>query len=210
MTKVIVTYFNWKNQPIDLDKLRAFLPSLIQEKIDNYVHLEDKIRTTAGYSILKKMLETYFNASSEDFFKIYFHEKGKPHLINNLFCSLSHSGEYVVVAIAKQEIGIDIEKHRSISNEVLEKYFTENEMSILGKQVNTSFFNGWVIKEAASKYLGDGMSAISKIKIQNQTDILFEKEELYYTLFNPIDGYSLCLVSKNVVETSISELDKIS
>jgi 4'-phosphopantetheinyl transferase len=204
MTEVFIQYINFKNQSFNLNKIISVLPDLIQNRINEYGKETDKLRSALGYWLLKSMLIHNFNCAEDVLNQLQFEEKGKPVLAKNIFCSLSHSGDYVVVAVSKQNIGIDIEKHRDNTIKLFEKYFDLSEKEILGVDLKTSFFNGWVIKEATTKYHGEGIGILSKIKIIDSSIVRLIDENLQYKLLDIDDDYSVGIVSKNIVKTTIS------
>lgn len=81
---------------------------------------------------------------------------GKPYLANfpDLFFSLSHSGDYVLCAVADREIGADIQQERKEQGErIVQKYFTDGErewyLAASGDAVRKSrFYRLWAGKEA--------------------------------------------------------------
>lgn len=98
-------------------------------------------------------------------------EKGKPQLHNyqNIGFNLSHSGNYLALAITQGEphrcyIGVDIERHkkRDIMS-IAKNYFHAHEYALLenysahADQQQTSFFKLWTLKEAFFKALGTGI-----------------------------------------------------
>ncbi len=203
MTEVYIQYINIQNKTFSIQKIISLFPELIKNRVNEYGNNLDKLRSTLGYALLKQMLMHYFHCEEDILGQLYFEEKGKPVLKNSLFCSLSHSGDYVVVAISKQKIGIDIEKHRENAMKLFDKYFDLMEKKVLGGDSKTAFFNGWVIKESTTKYHGEGIGVLSKIKITNQSTVRLEEENLHYQLLDIDHQYSLGIVSENIIKTTI-------
>lgn len=86
-------------------------------------------------------------------------ENGKPYAVNaNVFFSISHSANTVVCAVSENEIGIDIEKVRSIRLRVAEKFATDSEIGYIGEDISR-FFEIWTLKEAFFKCKGTGLGA---------------------------------------------------
>ena len=84
-----------------------------------------------------------------------------------LFISVSHSKDYLVVAIGKEEIGVDIEVIRNIKYMgIAEKFFNEEEAMDVSKNGIKRFFEYWVRYEAAHKRYGIGIFAGHKVGIE--------------------------------------------
>ncbi len=85
-------------------------------------------------------------------------EKGKPYF-KTLFpyFNISHSGNFVAVAISDKEVGVDIQKQRNISTAVFDKMFSEKEKEyIRNGEISASAL--WSIKESIFKYYGMGIT----------------------------------------------------
>ena len=84
---------------------------------------------------------------------------GKPYYPNGPYFNISHSGRYVVMAIANQEIGVDIEENVEKHIDVLLKLFNEAEIKMIKEHAD--FYYLWCAKESLIKCMG---SSIGKIK----------------------------------------------
>ena len=84
---------------------------------------------------------------------------GKPYYPNGPYFNISHSGRYVVMAIANQEIGVDIEENVEKQIDVLLKLFNEAEIKMIKEHAD--FYYLWCAKESLIKCIG---SSIGKIK----------------------------------------------
>ena len=99
-------------------------------------------------------------------FQYKYGEHGKPYIAGNkpIHFSLSHSGEYVFLAVSDREIGADIQQMKEVDFDKLAKHFmTEDELKRW--QVETPeikrelFYRIWAGKEAYLKLTGEGMTA---------------------------------------------------
>ncbi|MDR1725048.1 MAG: 4'-phosphopantetheinyl transferase superfamily protein [Bacteroidales bacterium] len=108
--------------------------------------------------------------------EIVYKSNGKPFFKNNntIKLSISHTYDYVAVAISNREIGIDIEHLRQNKQEIAKRFFTNEENNFLSS-VNTDsydfyFTKLWTLKEAYSKCIGAGISGtFSQITIDVST-----------------------------------------
>lgn len=86
-------------------------------------------------------------------------KNGKPLPINNTHFNISHSGNYLAVATNDQLVGIDLQskfkqgKLRELSPRLLRRILKPGEKPIKG-----NYLHNFVIKEAYSKKLGEGLS----------------------------------------------------
>lgn len=94
-------------------------------------------------------------------------DKGKPYFENiPLFFSLSHSGEYVLCAASRREVGADIQKCQSADVlKLAKRFYSEPECRILercesAEERQRLFFGFWTRKEAYGKLTGEGVAAV--------------------------------------------------
>ena len=90
---------------------------------------------------------------------------GKPRLVGaELEFSVSHSGSEIVIAVGREEVGVDVETfgRERMCLEIAERYFPRAEARWLAARpkelVSKSFLRLWVSKEAALKCLGTGLA----------------------------------------------------
>ena len=77
-----------------------------------------------------------------------------------LFVSISHSKDYLVVAIGSEKIGIDVEVIRDIKYKgIAEKFFSKAQCKDVAENGLRRFFEYWVRYEAAHKREGIGIFA---------------------------------------------------
>ena len=69
----------------------------------------------AEYSLIKEGLSRYYKVKD---FRVFYTKNGKPYLNNDIYISISHSDNLVVVAFSKEEIGIDLESIKPFSNDM--------------------------------------------------------------------------------------------
>ena len=112
------------------------------------------------------MLRTVLKISSDD--EIKYNEHGKPYFEHGkhdfehgTHFSISHSGNIAVLAVSKDEIGVDIEKLRAPNAAVIRRCFTEKE-ALRAQNSAEEFTRLWTEKEAVLKLLGTGFSLSPK------------------------------------------------
>jgi len=125
-----------------------------RERISAYMREQDKARSLVAGLLLRHV------CGVTDDSMLAFGEKGKPYLTGGrMHFNISHSGEYVVLASAGREVGVDIEKMRPYPAAVAEKVFTAAEREWLYSQnSNEAFYRLWTAKESIMKASGLGLS----------------------------------------------------
>jgi 4'-phosphopantetheinyl transferase len=144
----------------------AFFKLISEERklrVKKFFRREDACRCIlaeiiAKYCIVKKC-KVRFDAIS---FK--YGEHGKPYIETpeKIQFSISHSGAYVVCAIDKKQIGIDVERIHDVDMAIASRFFSAEECAeIFALQENSrksKFFDFWTIKESYIKAIGKGLS----------------------------------------------------
>lgn len=102
-------------------------------------------------------------------------EHGKPYLINSPWhFNLSHSGDYVLCALSRREVGADIQIERKKNvKKIAERFFSEEENRMLkqSEDENADFFRLWTRKEAYGKLTGEGLAGVLGINLQEEGEI---------------------------------------
>lgn len=123
-------------------------------------------RDTASASALRAILGGYLGAPPLDI-EISTGPKGKPALASSasgLHFNVSHSGDWGLIAIARSDVGVDVEQVRPTraSERLADRFLTAGERSLLESRVvshgDTGFFMIWSRKEAYLKAVGVGLS----------------------------------------------------
>ena len=99
---------------------------------------------------------------------------GKPYLEGNpLHFNVSHSGEYLAIAISKYPVGIDIQEPKLIKDGMFRKVVQPEEECLIGENRQKDFLRLWTLKESFVKAEGKGLRIALK-------DYYFEKENDEY------------------------------
>lgn len=121
-------------------------------------------RFIAGRRFLKSILARYLGSDCRDV-HLEVGRNGKPRLRDggSLQFNASHCGDVYVLAVGVgDELGIDVETHRSVPDawELGVRVFSEEEMRELAgaQERSSSFLTGWTRKEAFVKKLGIGVA----------------------------------------------------
>ncbi|MEG1572788.1 MAG: 4'-phosphopantetheinyl transferase superfamily protein [Bacteroidales bacterium] len=117
-----------------------------------------------AHQFLTHLLEEELHEKAEN---LYFakHAQGKPYLISHphIHFNISHSFDYIAIALSDKPVGIDIEKIRTRNYKpILERYFAAEEQNYIfsldPEKQNASFIQLWTLKECFLKYKGCGIA----------------------------------------------------
>lgn len=150
----------------------------------------------AADALCRKAISEFCGISPADIVFVY-NEKGKPYAKGlPVHFNISHSGDIAVCAVSESEIGIDIEKIRSVNPRISDKFATEEENEYISTSEN-GFFEIWTLKEAYFKCIGTGLDA----NIKNVSFEIFENkincsESGYEFSFHKIDSEYICSTCK--------------
>lgn len=151
-----------------ISRLESFLSPEEIERADRFHFVEDRNRFVVARGLLRELLGSYLQQSPKNL-EFNYEQHGKPFLSganasSGLNFNLSHSGEMVVYAIARQRnLGIDVEQMRPAfaAEDIARRYFSAREIDDLQTLPRESrvagFFNCWTRKEAYLKATGMGL-----------------------------------------------------
>lgn len=158
-----------------------------------------KLRICADALCRKAIFE--FCGTPADEIRFELSPAGKPYAKDlPIYFSISHSGDFAVCAVSNSEIGIDIEKIRTVNSRTYERFCTESEAEYINTSEN-GFFRIWTLKEAFFKCIGTGLGADIK-------DVSFSVEGKEITcsragfefFFEDINKNYICSVCKKTAQ----------
>jgi len=139
---------------------------------------------------------------------LQFHEHGAPFLVNQKFCSLSHSAAYAAAVISDKSVGVDVETYRDKIVHIASKFRHQKEEFTLNKENEVALLTRlWTAKEAIYKAFGVPGINFSKqillvpfsIEDENGSACLVHLDKKYsFSLhFRSIINGELCIAIKN-------------
>ncbi len=145
------------------DRLDEVLSPSERETAHRFRHIENRRTYELAHGLLRHILARYLGSdpASLEFSR---EEYGKPRLtVRYLTFNLSHSGDRVAIAVARSEVGLDLEKVNieQIDIDLIHACFTTSEQRWLEQGTNDpwrGFFRLWTLKEAVLKADGRGLS----------------------------------------------------
>jgi phosphopantetheinyl transferase len=125
-----------------------------QNRISKMIRPRDKARSLVSGLLLR----SFCGLINEN--QLMYGKNGKPYLRDgSVYFNLSHSGEYVVLAVSDREVGVDIEKIKPYPKKVATRFFTQKEQAWLeSESTDENFFRIWTGKESVMKAAGQGLS----------------------------------------------------
>ncbi len=170
--------------------------AMLLRKTDNYILMgveqdnsdeasnSPQIQSLIAHSLLiecLKLMNIYENNP-----KYYYGKFGKPYLQNyqNIQFNISHCSQAIFCAVAKNEIGIDVETIREVDWDIVERVLNPEEIKELIKSNSPAitFCKFWTRKESYLKFLGAGISDHLKNVLDNAKQRFETIEMLTYTL----------------------------
>ena len=176
------------------------------EQLKNMLQDEKAVETQKFVSInhqkqflAKQILFERYDLSE----KVEYLPNGKPVCKNGRYISISHSGEYVVVAVSQEPVGIDIERKNPKLHRIASRFRHPDD--VLPKAVDNleQLQYLWTAKESIYKLAGmTGLSFKEDIRLtdfnQNNTEataILKRKDEITLYYYKLEQDYLLCVVN---------------
>lgn len=141
----------------DKDEIVSQIAPMYIQKYRSLSLLTDKNQELVAGYLLKKYLGIY----KDD--QILYNKYGKPYLSSgNVAFNLSHSEEYVVLAMADREVGVDVEKIRKYHDATVKKVFNDDQRKMLEQlpvsKKDSKFTEIWTKMESILKLEGTGFT----------------------------------------------------
>lgn len=150
------------------EKLNKLLPEEYLDKVSRFKFRNDQLLNLGSAYFKYKYIGE----------GIYFNEYGKP-LKDGIYFNISHSKEYVIFALYKHKIGIDIEYiNLDIKDDLIRYALNEQEYNNLKNK--EEFYELWTKKEAVIKCEGVTIGKIKNILEDNKYNIISFKYDNYY------------------------------
>ncbi|MBN6889319.1 4'-phosphopantetheinyl transferase [Cytobacillus horneckiae] len=164
-------------------------------KVNRLRFKEDQYLSLVGQCLIRTILCKYIGLPNKDL-RFSYNYYGKPFINNidgkSLEFNLSHSGEWVVLAISDQPIGIDIERINLDIDVTLyfNHFFSNKEQCLFSnlreQDISNYFFEFWTLKESFLKAEGTGLAIpFTSFTILKENELIkvldIEDKELEYS-----------------------------
>ncbi len=146
-----------------------------------------EIEKIAGEYAVRKVFSELFGLN-----EIKITRDGKPYVENCPYhFNLSHSGDWLLLAVGDAPVGADIEKITKIRPKTMERYFSQSEQERVKKNGTKAFFEIWCQKESYVKYTGEGIKALSK----ESKDLIYPEDVAFFT--ETFEDYQISVCTKS-------------
>ncbi|MGL4346220.1 MAG: 4'-phosphopantetheinyl transferase family protein [Cellulosilyticaceae bacterium] len=176
----------------------------IRLQIEKYKRHEDAVRKLYSELMVKKIIkETLYLV--EDQINIQTNAYGKPFVEGypKFHYNVSHSGDWIVCAVASSPVGIDVEEIGDIDLDIAKRFFSPKEVDYLFSKdlayQKECFFELWTLKESYIKQIGVGLSMdlkdFSVIKQKDKEFVVSESQgqEKYLKQYTLDEKYKLAV-----------------
>ena len=174
-----------------------------KNNIDKILNIKKKKQSIIGEFLLKKLLKKNYNINYKDL-KFKINKYGKPFILDmNIYYNISHSHDYVITAISKNKIGIDIEKIRKTNIKNIYQFSTKNELDYIlssKKNIEKRLFKIYTLKESYFKMKGTNLNNIKNVEFTiNKNEIICSDKNVKVKIINIINNYiiAICEEYKN-------------
>lgn len=206
----------------DAEKLERKLPFETRQRIRKFRFKNDYKRSLLG-EIMIRYLYIYCSGCRNNEIHIVRNQYGKPYIkySNKAFVNVSHSGNWVVCAFDREELGVDIEQIIMRGGDVISlagvilsgeeyKYF----LRLTDSEKNQALTKYWTMKESFAKFFGQGLQInLKDIQIPYKEDngeVFYRNEKcatVYSLMYDDNYYFSCC---KRSVGSVLVEKVKIS
>lgn len=139
----------------------------------------DRLRTVGGEVLARRMLAERLGCDPIDV-PLRWNEDGKPEAPDTgWYLSISHSGAYVVCAVDRAPIGVDVETIRDVDDKFMRRVCSEDELAyaLRGGDVQRRFWELWTAKEAVFKLTGHGpLLRLSKLALPEGVTVCYTEQ----------------------------------
>lgn len=144
--------------------LMARIPEITRGKIGAFARCSDAQRSLIGEFLARQLLSEATGARLPDE-PFTTGDKGKPGPdgYQGIHFNISHSGEWVAVALSPLAVGVDVEKMRKVPEGVARRFFSVSENLMIQNAADETekadiFFTLWTLKESFLKAIGKGLT----------------------------------------------------
>ena len=145
----------------ETEKLLSYVSDAKKQKLKRYrFPIDRKLSLYAELFVRQKAMEDPHITNDSITFSV--NEYGKPYIQGypDFQFNISHTHNALTVAFCDDEIGVDVERVKSVDLKISDRFFTSDEQAYIQHSENKdiAFCEIWTKKEAYIKYMGKGLS----------------------------------------------------
>ena len=165
---------------LEMETIMAILPPERRERLLRIQQVERRREPLCAYYILCRALES--RCGWRELPEIALTNRGKPYFPQypEVQFNLSHTAGAVLVGLAEEPLGVDIEHIRPVSQRAMRR--------LADVETREDFFRSWVRREARAKRSGDGVGTM----MRSETPLQYR--EVYYEI-ETFPGYAAGVAS---------------
>ena len=167
-----------------------------QEKVSRYKDIERRKCSVAGEMVVKTNIGKALNTSPEALI-ILTDNNGKPYIENSpIYFNISHCENMLAYTFSDEEIGIDVERIRAISLNILKRFYSvEEQKYVLGhiptkddfqmcenEEILERFYRVFTLKEAICKKSGIGIKGLKDADTLPYLDCSFKEKDFIISI----------------------------
>jgi len=183
------------------DSCAALLKPERRERMLSYRFMDSRLRCLAGGLLMEKI------AGERE---IQYTRNGKPFLHGGPYINLSHSGDFVCLAVCvSAEVGIDLELHNDKNFITLGKtaFHPAEYDFFLQEPGKVRFHDLWTLKESYVKMIGSGFSIMpASFCVLPDKWVLPDNEIPFMKNLYHISGYSMAICAREPIEEYIVDM----
>jgi 4'-phosphopantetheinyl transferase len=151
---------------LDVDRSLDALSDGERARTAEYVREQDGVRFARCRAAVRDVLADYLGVNAH---AVAIDATRKPRLVHesDLYFNVSHSGELAVLAIARREVGVDVEQLRTIA--AADRIATRVGLAVDAAHEpdrSRAFLVAWTRREAHAKARGDGLATIEDASLE--------------------------------------------
>lgn len=184
-----------------------------QDYVSKFRRASDYQRSVLGDAMVHRTLREKLGQGRTNI-ELVRNAYGKPFLKDHegLHFNVSHSGQWIVCAVGREPVGIDVEKMEAVDMDIAKRFFHKTEFNALINRDASArvshFFDLWTLKESYIKAVGKGLhlpldSFALELLGGEWAPVVGESGETYYFRQYAIEeGYklSVCSLSRHFPE----------
>lgn len=192
-----INLFIYKLRDYNYNNIEPFFSEYRINKIKNTNNEMTKLNHIKIEFLIKLSLEKYLNTNINKL-DFIINQYGKPILSrSDCFINISHKNDILVIAISKNDVGVDIEKVDSKYQKIATKIYNNDNYNNYSTNID-KIINDWTILESFVKLIGKNMYIDLKTLKITDFNIIDQKNNVYFYKSIKIESDYYITVASNL------------